>query len=268
MLNDIGGSLSTEVTSLREAISSTMENVRTWIEDDDSWAILIPRGRGEVHQNTRLMVDCITSMVKAEGSLRNIVQSHDTANLRGLIDDYVRHLKDLLLRKSELCSDPSLRYMFLLNNFYYSVTQLSEPRPEDRWVLTPECKMFMDSYLDVSWGHVLSHIRKTGFKDGCLDVSCGHVLLCVPKTDFHEWRQHRKKTSSLAKFESAFHKTYRAQKFWKVPDPQLRDVLRNTIMERVISDHQCYLKKHPEVEKHVRSGPDVLKEMIGELFEG
>jgi hypothetical protein len=128
--------------------------------------------------------------------------------------------------------------------------------------------MFMDSYLDVSSGHVLSHIRETVFKDSCLDVSCTHVFFCIPETGFHERRRHQKRTSSLAKFESAFHKTYQAQKLWKVPDPQLRDMLRKIITERVISDYRCYLQKHPELEKHVSSTPGELQEMLGELFEG
>jgi hypothetical protein len=119
ILDEIGRSLSREVISLREAISSTTEAARTFIEDEDSnWAIAIQRGRGEVHECTRLMVDFIRYLVNAEGSMRNTAHSHDTAYLRGLIHDYVHYLKDLLLRKSDLCLDLSLRYLFLLNNFY------------------------------------------------------------------------------------------------------------------------------------------------------
>uniref|UniRef100_A0ACD5Z361 Uncharacterized protein n=1 Tax=Avena sativa TaxID=4498 RepID=A0ACD5Z361_AVESA len=267
ILNEIGGSLSRKVISLREAISSTMEEVRTLVEDDDSWAILIQRGRGEVHQNTRFMVDCIRSMVKADGSM-----SRDTANLRGLINNSVHYLKDQLLRKSEHASDPSLRYLFLLNNFYYSVAQLSEPWPGGyHWVLTTECKKFMDSYLGVSWGHVLSHIQITVFKGSCLDVSCGPVLFSIPKMCFSGSRQHHRKFSELAKFESAFHKTYQDQRFWKVPDPQLRAALRKAIVETVLPDYHRYLNKHPELQIHVNRGsssPDMLKELLGELFEG
>jgi hypothetical protein len=50
--------------------------------------------------------------------------------------------------------------------------------------------------------------------------------------------------------------------------PQLRDMLRKIIPERVISDYRCYLRKHPELDKHVSSSPDELQEMLGELFEG
>ena len=99
--------------------------------------------------------------------------------------------------------------------------------------LTPDCEKHMNNYLDVSWGHVLS---------------------CIPKLIFHGPLQRWKNTSSLAKFESAFHKTYQAQKFWKVPEPQLRDALRKAITERVVSSYRDYLKEHPELAEHVSRG--------------
>ncbi|KAM0855071.1 hypothetical protein ACQ4PT_050017 [Festuca glaucescens] len=292
ILDEIGRSLSREVISLREAISSATEAARTFIEDEDSkWAIAIRRGRGEVHECTRLMVDFIRYLVKAKDFMQNTSQSHDTAYLHGLIHDYVHYLKDLLLRKSDLCLDLSLRYLFLLNNFYL-VTNRFEPFPGGHWGLTPECKKFMDSYLDVSWGHVLSHVQKMVFVDSTLDVSCGPVLFGIPRKGLHGSGRHRKNTSSLAKFNSAFHQMYQAQKFWKVPFPRLRHALRESITEKVISVYGYYLEKHPDLEKHIScdrvisapsywyfmkknrelenlisSSPNVLKEMLAELFE-
>jgi hypothetical protein len=67
-----------------------------------------------------------------------------------------------------------------------------------------------------------------------------------------------------------FHKIYKAQRFWKVPDPRLRSLLRRTIINRVILGYRYYLKHHPELEKQVNGGsssPDVLEKMLGELFE-
>uniref|UniRef100_A0ACD5YUU3 Uncharacterized protein n=1 Tax=Avena sativa TaxID=4498 RepID=A0ACD5YUU3_AVESA len=273
ILCDIDSSLVREERKIREAISRTMGEVKALVEDDDLWAIDIFRGRGEVHRNTRFMVDCIMPVVKAMGSIPYTKQSH----LRRLIDDSVHHLKDLLVSKSEEhIFDPSLRYLFLLNNFYYSVAQLSGPWPwpGDHWVQTPECRKLRDSYLHVSWGHVLSHIRRTDFKDSCLDVSCGPLQFSIPKTPFGGSHQHRTSSSSLiqvGKFESAFHKTYQTQKFWKVPEPQLRNMLREAIVGKVISEYRCYLEKDPELEEYISSrssSPDALKEMLGELFEG
>lgn len=258
IFNEIRRSLGTERNKLCEAISTTMEEVRALMEDDDSWAIEFPQGGGGVHRNTRLMVGYIVSMTDALVSTRKSAPSHNTGNLLGLIDDTIKHLKDLLLRKSELCLDASLRYLFLLNNSYFIATRDFVRGPYYRdsehhqgLELTPECKNHMDSYLDVSWAHVMSSISKSN--------SPGPL------------RRWMTNTSSLAKFESAFHKTYQAQKLWKVPDPRLRDALRRAIIERVISSYRGYLEEHPELAEHAShesSTPAILEKILGELFEG
>ena len=107
--------------------------------------------------------------------------------------------------------------------------------------------------------------------DGYLDASWGHVVSCIPKSRSPGLIRGWINTRSLAKFESAFHETYQAQKLWKVPDPRLRDVLRRAIIERVIPGYRDYLKEHPLLEKQASDGsssPEVLEEMLAELFEG
>lgn len=263
-----GGSLSSEVSRLNEAISRVMEKLRTLAEDDGDWAVDITRGRGEVHRNTRCMVECILSMREAWASTHNSVPNGNTVTLLGLIDHTIDYLKDLLLRKSELCSNLSLRYLFLLNNLYFVSQVLSEPSVplhygvsplRLRRLITPECVKYLDRYLDVSWRHVTSRLD------------------CEPKLNFCGQLQHWKwMKSSLAKFklatfESALKKTYKAQKFWKVSDPWLRCALRRTIVEEVIWNYNYYMEEHPEVAEHVSGGsssPDALEEMLRELFEG
>jgi hypothetical protein len=259
IFKEIGSSLDRESNKLIGAISTTMKRVRMLLKDDDNlWATEneILRG-GDVHKNIQWLVDYIVLMKEAHDCTQKSSRCHSSEKLHQLIPDSVDYLKDLLQRKSELCSDPSLRYLFLLNNSYF-IVQMCEPSTlldiellsVQPLKLTPECQKHMDSYLEVSWGHVVS----------CISISKFRGLL-------RRWIN----TSSLAKFQSAFHKTYQAQKFWKVPDPQLRSLLRETITKRVIPGYREYLKEHPELEKQVsdgRSSPDDLEEMLGELFEG
>uniref|UniRef100_A0ACD5Z169 Uncharacterized protein n=1 Tax=Avena sativa TaxID=4498 RepID=A0ACD5Z169_AVESA len=230
--------LSVYVNMLKGAIASSTGKVKTRIEDDDSWAIEIPRGRGEVDRNTRWFADCLVSLDEAD-----IGQSHCE-----LLD----YMINLLLRKSELCSDSSLRYLFLLNNTRF-VKEMIDQRCvlTDGWIPLFAYRSYIDCYLDVSWGHVLSSIQKPNNSPGPLQ----------------RWIN----TSSLAKFESAFNKTYQVQKFWKVPDPRLRYELRRAITQRVVSSYRDYLKEHPELAEHIsrrNSTPEVLEEMLGQLFEG
>lgn len=248
IFNEIGGSLSSEVKRLSSTISGTMEEVWKLMEDDDSWAIEIPRGGGDVHANTRFMVDCIVSMREACASTQNSVPSQGIGNLCSLIVNTIDYLMDLLLRKSEVCSDPSLRYLFLLNNSYFVAQPSVSLDSVELWCgLTPECKNYMDSYLDASWGHMMS-------------------MIPVYPRPLSRWIN----TSPLAKFKSAFHKTYQAQKFWKVPDPRLRSLLRETITKRVISSYSDCLKKYPELEKHISGGSSISSsfDILRELFEG
>ncbi|KAE8768350.1 hypothetical protein D1007_60169 [Hordeum vulgare] len=261
IFNKIGEMLDREGNKLIESVCQKMVQVRrTLMKDDDSWVAEILEGGGEVHKNTRLMVEYIVLMSKAHTSMQNSLYSQHKEKLRELIDYMIDYLNNLLLRKSELCSDPSLRYLFLLNNSYFIMQMVSEvslqKNPDQlcgyqrEIKLTPECGKYMDSYLDVSWGNVLSF---------------------MPKSNFHGPLRRWIHTTSLAKFQSAFDNTYQAQKFWKVPEPRLRSLLRETITKRVISVYDDYLKEHPELEKQVIGGsrsPDVLKEMLGELFEG
>ncbi|KAM0855087.1 hypothetical protein ACQ4PT_050025 [Festuca glaucescens] len=75
---EIGSPLARAGTRLNNAISSTMKKVRTLVEDDNLWAIDIPRGGGEVHRNTRFMVDCISSIRKTQASTENFAPSYHT----------------------------------------------------------------------------------------------------------------------------------------------------------------------------------------------
>jgi hypothetical protein len=254
---EIASPLARAGTRLSNAISNTMEKVRTLVEDDDLWAIEIPRGGGEVHTNTRFMVDCIVSIRKTRASTENSAPSDHTRNLYGLMSVAIKYQMDLLVIKSMLCSDPSLRYLFLLNNFNFIANVLEQWRSDhDPWLerlrLKRECEKHMDRYIDVSWGHVIS---------------------CIPKSVFslpliHRWSN----TSLLADFESAFHKTYQAQMFWKVPEPRLRNLLRESIAKRVISLYRHCLEENLELQKRVNTGnnssPDVLEGMLREIFEG
>ncbi|KAK1686343.1 hypothetical protein QYE76_047191 [Lolium multiflorum] len=278
IFNGIGGLLERKVSNLVESISQMItDSMRQFLKDgdwrncspypyrrllaysisDSRWTTEIARGGGEVHKSTQLMVDNIMLIRKALTLTQKSTQSHNTGRLHDLIDDMINHQKDLLPRISKVCLDPSLGYLFLLNNSYF-LAQVFEPSMSldvELWSgdhqgleLTPECVDYMDSYIKVSWEDVLSWLSRFH----------GPLLRWI-------------NTSPLGKFQSAFHKTYQTQKFWKVPDPRLRSLLRETVTKRIITGYHDYLKAHPEVEKHISAGsnsPEVFEGMLGELFEG
>ena len=70
--------------------------------------------------------------------------------------------------------------------------------------------------------------------------------------------------SAQRRFLAEFEKTYLAPKLWKVPDPELRKVLRTTIVDKVIS----VLEDGGVSASRVIVSPEGLQEMLEELFEG
>uniref|UniRef100_A0A0D9V656 Exocyst subunit Exo70 family protein n=1 Tax=Leersia perrieri TaxID=77586 RepID=A0A0D9V656_9ORYZ len=213
---------------------------------DSTWKTEIARGRGEVHRNIRLMVDCIVSLRIYTGYFCH------------LIDDAIGYLKDLITMISNLCPDKGLRYIFLLNNSHF-VLQHLKPFSNKRWFLWEwerECGLtdddgyYIDSYFKASWAPVLS----------CLSSK---------PSSLSPWSN---KFSPLENFVSAFHQTYKSQKLWKVPSPELRGRLWKTVIERVVSGYNKYLEERPVLKELVSRGnsniPADLEEMLGELFEG
>ncbi|KAF8655761.1 hypothetical protein HU200_060920 [Digitaria exilis] len=63
-----------------------------------------------------------------------------------------------------------------------------------------------------------------------------------------------------------FHKTYTAQKLWKVPDPKLRRRLRVAVIEKVIPSFTKYLEYNNISPSRIT--PHDLMDMLQELFEG
>jgi hypothetical protein len=160
----------------------------------------------------------------------------------------IRSLEESLTRVSQSFVDQSLRFLFLANNFYFLWHQLLSQNllldvPTD--ALARKIDSYINSYLQVSWTPVLKPLH-------------GHSPCCFFFTRY----------SAQRKFLSEFKKAYAAQKLWKVPDPELRKVLRTTIVDKVISAFTKFLEDGGVSTSRVIVSPESLQEMLEELFEG
>jgi hypothetical protein len=109
-------------------------------------------------------------------------------------------------------------------------------------VLNRKIDDYIQSYLQVSWGPVMS----------CL---------------YNDPRPLRLgRYSPLPQFEFEFHKVYSAQKLWKVPDPELRGRLRKAIANKVTSGLNRFMEGKNVTTPRVI--PQQLEDMLQELFEG
>jgi hypothetical protein len=256
-----------KLDKLDVAIRETRDHIRTQFmslthDHDTTWdvSLLDPSSPG-IHKATRSVVGYIVVLSTSYDRSMDppTVHEHEERSLRGkdvvvrgdentsssiLIMMMIRYLEEHLTRVSWSFPDQSLRFLFLLNNFYFMRKQLCTNRILDvpMYALTRKIDGYIDSYLRVSWMPVLKPLHN-------------HYL---PRCFTRCSAQH--------KFETKFDKTYTAQKLWKVPDPELREELRTTIIERVISTVTMFLEDKGT--NASGSTPKKLEQMLEELFEG
>ncbi|KAG2547348.1 uncharacterized protein LOC120648539 [Panicum virgatum] len=209
----------------------------------------------DIHVATQFAVSYIIVLSTSSSSSSNTSPclgeenntSSSSTNLNTVI---IRSLGESLTRVSQSFADQSLRFLFLANNFYFLWHQLLSQNllsgvPTD--ALARKIDSYIDSYLQVSWTPVLKPLHS-------------HSPCCFFFTRYSSAQQR--------KFLTEFDKTYVAQKLWKVPDPELRRVLRTTIVDRVISVFINFLEDGGVSASRVVVSPESLQEMLEELFEG
>ncbi|CAN6223795.1 unnamed protein product [Urochloa humidicola] len=236
-----------------EAIWSEMEVVRTQIMEslddggDSSSGTQGPQGSSDIHKATPSVLSYITFLMRNYRTLEPVVSKHvphqigDLPHLDSMITGMASYLEQKLASKSEAFPDQSLRLLFLLNN-----TSLIRDQcyfPESYEALTGKVEGYMRSYIQVSWAPVLACLFDPSTA-GCFGRS----------------------SSPLSKFESEFRKTYATQKLWKVPDPMLRQKLREAITGKIIPGYTKYIDDNNVTTPRVT--PDDLEDMLQELFEG
>jgi len=179
-----------------------------------------------------------------------VCEENNTSSSTNLNTVIIRSFGESLTRVSQSFADQSLRFLFLANNFYFLWHQLLSQNllsdvPAD--ALARKIDSYINSYLQVSWTPVLKPLHS-------------HSPCCFFFTRYSSAQQR--------KFLTEFEKTYVAQKLWKVPDPELRRVLRTTIVDRVISVFIKFLEDGGVSASRVVVSPESLQEMLEELFEG
>ncbi|CAN6173666.1 unnamed protein product [Urochloa humidicola] len=253
--DDMASLLLTKEAELDEAIWSMMEETRTRLlpsstGDDDLaswWGAQSPQGSPNIHKVTRAVVSYINLL---SDNCANVYQVLDQAvRLRGYVPqidnvspfashimETVSCLEEKLAEKSLSLRDQSLRFIFLINNSYFIWQQLHPTTPileSHMSVIARKIDSYIETYLQVSWSPVLS----------CLHNS-----------------------TTPAKFESEFQRTYAAQKLWKVLDPKLRRRLRVAVTEKVVSCFTKYLEYNNISPSRIT--PQDVMDMLQELFEG
>ncbi|KAF8393648.1 hypothetical protein HHK36_021894 [Tetracentron sinense] len=169
--------------------------------------------------------------------------------------------------KSKHYKDASLSHIFLMNNVHYIVEKV-KGSPELREMigddylrkLTRKFRQAATSYERSTWLRVLYCLRDEG-----LHVS-GSFSSGVSKSALRE---------RFKSFNSIFEEVHRTQATWLVPDTQLREELRISILEKLIPAYRSFLGrfrnhiesgKHPEM--YIKYSVDDLETAVLDFFEG
>ncbi|CAL5421062.1 unnamed protein product [Camellia sinensis] len=173
-------------------------------------------------------------------------------------------LLDLNLEtKSKLYKDPSLRFIFLMNNGRYIMQKIKAASEilqsmDDTWyrIRSSDVRQYHKNYQRETWGKVLHCLGHEG-----LQVN-GKVHKPALKERFKN-------------FSAMFDEIQKTQSTWVVSDEQLQSELRVSISAVVIPAYRSffgrfrqYLDSGRQGEKYVKYQPEDIETMIEGLFDG
>ncbi|GAB2297764.1 hypothetical protein Dimus_031850 [Dionaea muscipula] len=165
--------------------------------------------------------------------------------------------------KSLLYKDPSLRYIFLLNNGRYMLKNVRGSAEIHQVVGDPWCRkrssdmrLYHKSYQRETWSRVLQCLNQEG-----LQVH-GKVHKPVLKERFKN-------------FNLLFDEIHKTQSTWVVSDDQLQSELRVSISAVMIPAYRSFFARFGQyftpgrqTEKYIKYQPEDIEGVIDELFDG
>ncbi|GAB2297759.1 hypothetical protein Dimus_031845 [Dionaea muscipula] len=165
--------------------------------------------------------------------------------------------------KSKLYKDPSLRYIFLMNNGRYILQKIKESTEVhallgDNWRRrrSSELRAYHKNYQRETWSKVLQCLSHEG-----LQVH-GKVHKPILKERFKSFNQ-------------MFDEIHKTQSTWVVSDEQLQSELRVSISAVMIPAYRSFVARFGQyftpgrqAEKYIKYQPEDIETVIEELFDG
>ncbi|XP_077236415.1 exocyst complex component EXO70A1-like [Tasmannia lanceolata] len=251
----------------------------------------IPVPGGTIHPLTRYVMNYVSLISDYKQTLIDLIVTKPSASSRRFSDDLglemdflpelevdrsplALHLIWIIIvlqfnleSKSKLYKDTALSHLFLMNNVHY-IVQKAKGSPELREMIGDDClkkltgkfRQSATSYQRATWIGILYCLRDEG-----IHVS-GSFSSGVSKTALRE---------RFKAFNSAFEEAHRIQGTWLVPDPQLREELRISMLERLLPAYRSFLgrfRHHLESGRHsdmyIKYSVEDLESALLDFFEG
>ncbi|WOH08871.1 hypothetical protein DCAR_0728322 [Daucus carota subsp. sativus] len=271
--------LKSEIENARDRIGQAAVNSFTDLENSIKNDVAkTPVPGGAVHPLTRYVMNYLKYACEFNDALKDIFEKHtkfdssasdESSGSTSPFSQRLVQVMDLLdanlEAKSKLYKDPSLCYIFLMNNGRY-ILQKAKGTAEihlvmgDTWCRkrSTVVRHYHKSYQRDTWGRLLQCISLEGLQQGN-----GRVSKTVLKEKFKN-------------FNTMFDEIHKTQSTWIVSDEQLLSELRASISAVVTPAYRSFLGRYrhvldgsrSHVEKYIKYQPEDIETLIEELFEG
>ncbi|XAR64358.1 hypothetical protein NMG60_11024665 [Bertholletia excelsa] len=282
-LEDASGEILSEVLATSDRIAEAAVYIFCDLENSvRNDAAKTPVPGGAVHPLTRYVTDYLNYACKYKDTLEQIFEktkilpsrtdqqpnpndNHELSPFAGEILTILDLLDANIELKSKLYRDPSLRFIFLMNNGRYVLQNIKRSNEilelvGHTWyrMRSTIVRQYHKNYQRETWGRVLHCLSP----DGMQLQGNGKVSKPAVKERFKS-------------FNSMFDEIRKAQSMWVVSDEQLRSELRVSVSGLVVPAYRSflgrfsgYLDPGKQSEKYIKYQPEDIEGFIEGLFEG
>ncbi|KAI3720455.1 hypothetical protein L6452_21373 [Arctium lappa] len=272
--NDLNSEISSVINRIGEGVVNMFSDLENSIRND---VAKTPVPGGAVHPLTRYVLNYVTCACEYGDTLEPIFQQNAKLNqptspeemekspMAAQILSVMSVLDENLRVKSTLYKDPSLRFIFLMNNGRYILqkvkgsTEIKKVMGDD-WCRrrSSEVRHYHKSYQRETWTRVLQCISQEGIQ-------------VKGKVDKKVLKERFKNLNAM------LDEIGKTQSTWVVSEEQLLSELRASISGVVIPAYRSFVgryKHHLEggggksIDKYLKYQPEDIETLIESLFEG
>eukprot|EP00850_Spirogloea_muscicola_P004608 SM000020S05958 [mRNA] locus=s20:82341:85897:- [translate_table: standard] len=177
--------------------------------------------------------------------------------------------------KSRLYREPALSSLFLMNNIQYMTMKVRASELQNmvgpEWLERHESmvRQYAEEYLRCAWGRVLASLKEEGLQNHSHGGASGPLFAVMHGAVSRNILKER-----LRQFNNFLEEAHRAHISWVIPDPQLRETVRQQITSRLVPTYRAFCAKyggliengrHPD--KYLRFQPADVERIVGDLFQ-
>ncbi|KAI3515920.1 hypothetical protein L1887_14826 [Cichorium endivia] len=263
----IKSEISSARDSIGEAVFNMFNDLKNSIRND---ANKTPIQGGAVHPRTRYVMHYMKcAFDEYQDTLEHVLRQHiqrdaddteESSMLSKQLLAVIELLDSSLETKSALYKDPSLGYIFLMNNDRFILQTVKEMKVVlgDNWCRrkSSDVRNYHKSYQRETWNRLLQCITQEGVQ---VNGKPNRRIL----------------KERLKNFNAMFDDIYKTQSTWVVSDPQLLSEIRVSITAVVSPAYRSFVGRYKpqfegakSIDKYIKYQPEDIEAMIETLFEG